>query len=181
MGRGDRPAKSTVKKHSDGPRGGETSKSMDYDRDGPGVTGFLNTCNVRVGGPRGKLRGPKGLKKGFLVQPGAYGAEDGGDVGKVQGDNECSVFESSDSGSKVCSDSGFFLDELNLKEAINRGIVDDDFMMNHVGKRLQEFFLNESDNFMGMFPPSKQPKPKGKKKRGIANHNGSEGSLGVPS
>ena len=59
--------------------------------------------------------------------------------------------------------------------------MDDDLIMNQVGKRLQEFFLNESDNFMGMFPPSEQPKLKGKKKRGIANHNGSEGSLGVPS
>ena len=77
---GGKLAKSTVKKHSDGLRGEKSSKSMDYDRDRPRCTGISkHTCNVRVGGPRGKLRGPKGLKKEFLVQPRAYGAEDGDD------------------------------------------------------------------------------------------------------
>ena len=40
---------------------------MDYDRDRPRCTGISkHTCNVCVDGPREKLRGPKGLKKGFL-------------------------------------------------------------------------------------------------------------------
>ena len=47
-------------------------------------------------------------------------------------------------------------------------------MMNQVGKILHEFFLNEFDYFMGMFPPSEQPKPEGKKKLRVANQNGSE-------
>ena len=34
-------------------------------------------CYERVGVPRGKLRGPKGLKKGFLLQSGAYDTEMG--------------------------------------------------------------------------------------------------------
>ena len=99
---------------------------MDYDHDGPGVLGISkHTCNIRVGGPRGKLRGPKGIKeKGFLVQPGAYGAEDRDDAGNAQGERECLVFESSDSDWEVCSNSDFFLDEITLKEVINRGVMD---------------------------------------------------------
>jgi len=51
--------------------------------------------------------------------------------------------------------------------------VSEEFLKNQVSKRLQEYFLNKSDNFMGMFHPSEQPMRKGKKKG--ANRNGSAG------
>ena len=73
-------------------------KTIDYDRDGPRGTGISkHTCNVCVDGPREKLRGPKGLKKGFL-------GRGQGDAGKAQRESKCYVLESFDLGSEVCSD-----------------------------------------------------------------------------
>ena len=37
--------------------------------------------------------------------------------------------------------------------------------MSQMGKRLQDYFLNESDSFMRMFAPNEQPKQKVKKKK----------------
>ena len=54
----------------------------------------------------------------------------------------------------MCSNSNSFLNELNLEEEISRGAVGVEFMMNQVCKRIQKYFLNESDSFLGMLPPS---------------------------
>ena len=77
-------------------------------------------------------------------------------------------------GSEVCSDTGSFLNGLNFNEAINSCVVSEEFM-SQMSKRLQDYFLNESKSFMGMFAPNEQLKRKVIKKKGEANQNGSTG------
>ena len=70
----------------------------------------------------------------------------------------------SDSGLKEYSESNFRLDGFNFDEAVKGGVLNEEFTLNRVGKRVQEYFLSEFDSFMGSFPPSDQPKQKVKKK-----------------
>ena len=118
-----------------------------------------------VSNPGGKLRRPKGLKKGFLLQLGTYGTEDGGDTDEAREESGRSSDKRSDSSSVADFDSNIFLDRLNFTNLFKRGPVNEELLVNQMGKRIQEYFLNESDNFMGMFAPSELPKRKVKKKR----------------
>jgi len=78
-------------------------------------------------------------------------------------------------------DSGFLLDGRNFNEVVKRGVMSEEFVMNQVGERLQEYFPNESDNFTWMFAPVKQIERKVKKKKGKANRKGSASWLGASS
>ena len=86
---------------------------------------------------------PRGFKKGFLLRPWTDGAEVGEDAGGAQDECGCSFVEHSDLDSEVCSESGFFLDEFKLNEAVNGGVVSEKFMLKQAGKGLQEYFLSE--------------------------------------
>ena len=65
----------------------------------------------------------------------------------------CSLVEHFYSDSEEFSESGFSHDEFNLNEAVNGGVVSEEFLLNQVGKRLEECFQNEFDSFMGRLPP----------------------------
>ena len=99
------------------------------------------------------MRGPKGFKKGFLLQPETYGTEDGEDTSRGREESGCFSDKRSDSGSEVGSNSGFVLDGLNFINAFKRAGVSEEFLVNQMEKRIQEYFLNESDKFLGISPP----------------------------
>jgi len=98
---------------------------------------------------------------------------DGGDAGGAQEVSVHFFVQWSNSDLEVFFESGFFLDQLNLNEAGNGGVVSEEFLLNQVGKRLQEYFQNEFDNFMGSLPPSNLPKQNVKNKVGRVNRKGS--------
>ena len=76
-------------------------------------------------------------------------------------------------GSEEYSDSDFPLDGFNFDEVVEGGVLNEEFMLYHVGKTLQEYFLSEFDRFVGSFTPNDQPKRKIKKKVGKVNRKGS--------
>ena len=91
--------------------------------------------------------------------------KDGGDTCGAWEESECFSDKRSDSGSVADSNSSFFLDRLNFADLFKSGGVNEELLVNQMGNRIQEYFLNESDNFMGMFAPSELPKRKVKKKK----------------
>ena len=71
------------------------------------------------------------------------------------------------------SESGFSIDGFKLKKALLGGGVSEEFMLNQVGMKLQEYIQNDFDSFMGSPPPRDQLKRKVKKKIDRVNRKGS--------
>ena len=80
------------------------------------------------------------------------GSKECSDLAFLLVESGCSFDEHSDLGSEECSNSRFSLDEFNFNEAINGGIVSEEFFLKQVGRRLQGYFQNEFDNLLGMSP-----------------------------
>jgi len=132
-----------------GPKGEEIDYIVDNSCSGPGSSlGVLKSSVIHMGRIWEALR-----KNGFLLKSWPDEVVDGGDAGGAQEVSVRSFVQRSDSDSEEFSELGFSLDELILNEAVNGGVVSEEFLLNQVGTMLQEYFQNEFDSFMGSLPP----------------------------
>ena len=134
-------------------QGFEPVKITNYDRAGLRDLGSsITTCDARVRDSREKLSDSKGFEKQFLLWSLVNEANDGRRCLRSPCRGWCSIVECFDSSSEECSELDSSFDGLNLNEAVFGGVMNEEFILNQMGKRVHEYFQNEFDNFIESFP-----------------------------